>query len=383
MRWFFLILLLISTPLWAMPFDSGEGYQKLEKALHTYEKMQNKEAWPVIAFGEKIKLGARDPRIPILRDRLIAEKYLNSASIKDEDKDLFDSDLDGALKKFQATHGLLVDGELGKNTIISLNVPLEKRLCQIKINLDRMSTSQLGWENRYLVVNIPEFMLRVYEGKNIPIEMRVITGQRTKQTPLFDDVMEYVVINPTWDVPHKIAVEEELRHVQKDPEYFTKKGMKLIAKTDEGKVEVDPSTIDWSVVTKKEFNYHIVQQPGLDNALGTIKFIFPNENDVYLHDTPNHSLFSRADRALSHGCVRVSEPVTLAEYVLKNQPGDWTTEKIKKTITTATIKTIPLANKLPVYLVYFTSWVDDAGDLHLRDDLYKKDAETAAMVCGE
>ncbi len=383
MRWFFLLLFLFSSSAWAMPFDSGEGYEKLEKSLRAYQKMQNKDVWPVIASGEKIKLGARDPRVPSLRERLIAEHYLKRASIKEEDKDLFDVDLDVALKKFQETHGLLVDGELGQNTINSLNVPIEKRVCQIKVNLDRMSTSQLGWEKRYLVVNIPEFMLRVYEGENIPVEMRVITGQRTKQTPLFDDIMEYVVMNPTWNVPRKIAVQEELKHIQKDPEYFVKKGMKVVSKTEEGKVEVDPTTVDWTAMTPEEFNYHLIQEPGSGNALGAIKFIFPNEYDVYLHDTPNHNLFKRADRALSHGCVRVSEPATLATYVLKDQPGDWTSEKIKKTIDVGEIKTIPLTNKLPVYLVYFTSWVDKNGDLHLRDDFYKKDATVAGMVCGE
>lgn len=378
-----------------MPFDSSDGYDSLKQARARYEKYikhpkdvvcnDNEEAnddkvlansdWPFIPDGEKIKVGLRDERIPLLRERLYREDYLDKNLYKSqtsEDPLLFDPLLDEALKKFQATHGLLVDGELGGRTLKALNVSPAKRLCQIDANLARLQNSILGADRQALVVNIPEFQLHIYELDKEVKTMRVITGQRDKQTPIFNDMMEYIVVNPKWHVPQKIAIKEELREIRKNPsDYFIKKEMQLYQIDAEGnRVEVDPATVDWLQVNSKKFPYELVQRPGDGNALGTIKFLFPNKNDVYLHDTPNHSLFMRADRALSHGCVRVEDPLGLAEYLFKDNRV-WTVKKIKELIGDGTEHLISLKTPVPVYLIYQTAWVDSTGTLQLRDDLYK------------
>lgn len=380
---FWFISFLVSLSFCLMPqgqaaplFEVMDG-QKLEEALKIYETMNKKGEWPLIPDGEKLKMGDRSPRVEILRKRLKGEKYLMGA--KGGEVDLFDADVDLALKEFQKNHGLLVDGELGKNSINAFNASLDKRICQIRVNLERLRTSPLVVEPRAVVVNVPDFTLTVYENDKPAFTNRVIVGQRDKKTPLLDSQITYLVLNPAWNVPRKIAVKEELAHIQKDPNYLARKNMKLIA-VGENPGEVDPATIDWSTMTEEGFNYRLVQKPGQGNALGTIKFMFPNPYDVYLHDTSNRSLFLRGDRALSHGCVRVENPLDLAEFVLKETP-DWTKESVTQAIHRGGQKVVPLNNAVPVHIIYVTSWVDSRGIVQFRNDLYKRDPILEKTAC--
>ncbi len=353
---------------------SSSEQERLEAALAHYEELAKKDPWPLIPSGPKILINDRDDRVVILRKRLYAEGYLEKQS--SAEPHFFDAEVEQALRDFQETHGLLPDGALGKFTTVALNAPASWRVCQLKIALQRLSTSPLVKEGRYLVVNIPDFSLTLFEGDKPTLHHRVIVGQRTKQTPLLTAQVSYLVINPDWNVPDDIAVKEELGKIQKDSNYLSRKKMKLIS--EEG--EVDPSTIDWSKMQQEDFKYRIVQSPGAGNALGKIKFIFPNKYDVYLHDTPDHSLFEREDRALSHGCVRVDKPLDLATYLLKEDP-NWDRDKIQKTIISGKQKVVPLATKVPIYIVYVTSWVDPDGTIQFREDLYKYDKGMAKTVC--
>ncbi|MFL5728738.1 MAG: murein L,D-transpeptidase, partial [Cytophagaceae bacterium] len=225
--------------------------------------------------------------------------------------------------------------------------------------------------DQYIMVNIPEYILHVYEKNKEVWNMRVIVGKKASETPIFNDELEYVVVNPNWNVPKDIAVKEILPLMQKDSTYLKRQRMEIFV-GESSKNAVNPDSVDWKNVNPQNFNYRFRQTPGSDNALGMIKFLFPNEYDVYLHDTPTHSLFEKSERGFSHGCIRIQDPMKMADYLLKSDP-DWDREKIEKAIKSKEEKYIPLQKKVPVYILYFTAWIDSQGVAHFHKDIYGHD----------
>jgi murein L,D-transpeptidase YcbB/YkuD len=220
-----------------------------------------------------------------------------------------------------------------------------------------------------LLVNIPEYRLYVFEKGQQKLSMNVIVGKTMNSTPIFSDKMEFVVLSPYWNVPVSILQKEIAPHVANNPGYLDKLDMEVV--TEKG-TQVSPSSINWSSINEDNFHYIVRRRPGPKNDLGDVKFVFPNNNNIYLHDTPHDELFSQSKRNFSHGCIRVEKPIDLAEYLLRNVPG-YDRSTILNTISIRKEKTVRLKQPLPVYLVYFTSWVDDKGNIHFYDDIYGHD----------
>lgn len=348
-------------------------YDLFDDAIKTLKEVQKKGEWPQITEGPKVLKGAREIRVGQLRARLWVSGELTK-KIKKEDYDLFDDDLENALKVFQKNHGLNEDGVLGKNTVKALNVLIEKRIAQLEKNQKRIEDLPLSLMGRYILVNLPDYRLRVVDDDHDTLVMRVIVGGRSRahRTPLFAGELSYIVLNPRWHVPQSIALKEMLPKLKKDPTYLSRQNIKVIQSVDGQTQTIDSTAIDWLQVDSSTFDFRFSQDPGGGNALGHIKFIFPNKYNVYLHDTNNRLLFQNDVRDLSHGCVRVEKPLDLAKTVLKDLP-EWTEEKIKSHYGKGGEKVVTLPTKVLVHIVYVTAWVDDEGVVQFRDDIYGYD----------
>ncbi len=344
-------------------------YANLKKALAYYRKVEAEGGWPKIPSGTKLKKGQSSPVVPLLRKRL--REYLSEDTTA---SDIFDERLRSALMVFQESNGLRADGGIGPLTIQKLNMPVEQQIQKIIINMERWRWIPKSFEPDYLLVNIPEFKLHVFEKSKEVMNMKVIVGKEMNSTPIFSDKMEYVVLSPYWNVPPNILREEIAPQVMANPSYLDALDMEVI--TQKGDL-VDPSTVDWPAAGQDGFPYIVRRRPGPQNDLGGVKFIFPNTSNIYLHDTPNDELFNQVKRGFSHGCVRIERPIDLAEYLLRNT--GWTRSKIESQISTRKEKFVPLKQKLPVYLVYFTATADSNGRVSFYDDIYGHDRQLASM----
>jgi murein L,D-transpeptidase YcbB/YkuD len=305
------------------------------------------------------------------------QEYRNLAA-KGEGQPVAD-DTAEAVSRFQSRHGLKPDGVLNEKTLAAMNVPIEQRIEQIEINLDRMRWMAANLEPHHIRVNIPAFHLSVHDGDKIPLEMRVIVGSGDNRTPILDDKIEYLVFSPYWNIPLSIASKELLPKIQKDANYLQKENIEVVRGSDDGVQVIDPRDIDWKNSDGTE--YQLRQKPGVSNSLGLVKFIFPNRHNVYLHDTPADNLFDRLTRTLSHGCVRLESPLALASYVLQDQP-EWTAERIEKAMHEGKERRVSLKTPLPVHVHYWTAWTDVSGNAQFREDVYgydKKHRELTAL----
>jgi murein L,D-transpeptidase YcbB/YkuD len=267
------------------------------------------------------------------------------------------------------------DGIVGPATLRALNVPVEQRIDQLRLNLERTRWVFEDIEEDFVLVNIAGFRAYVVHDREIVWETKVQVGRPYHQSPVFRDEIKYVVFNPTWTVPYSIATREMLPRIKSDPQYFQTREFDI--KNRDGQL-VDPETIDWAEVSPRSFGYTFVQRPGPNNALGRVKFIFPNEHAVYLHDTPSKPLFDVAERAFSHGCIRVENPFDLAEILLGSD--DWGREQIDATIESRETKTVFLAEPLPVLILYWTAEVDPDGLVHFYNDVYDRDQRIATAL---
>jgi murein L,D-transpeptidase YcbB/YkuD len=282
--------------------------------------------------------------------------------------------------RFRVRHGLPGDSVADRATIGAMNIPVETRIRQIEINLDRYRWLPAELTDRYVLVNIPDYHLYAYDDGKLSFEQRVIVGdQYQNTTPVFADSMTYLVFRPEWNVPPGILAREILPALQDDDDYdLAARGLEVVDST--GKVVKDPSDIDWDDLDTADLPYRIRQPPGSRNALGRVKFMFPNRFNIYLHDTPSRKLFDRERRTLSHGCVRVEDPAQLAAFVLNGQDG-WGESKIEAAMDGAAEgnRMVPLEKPLPVYLLYLTAFVRD-GQVHFRNDPYGKDRRAMGRV---
>jgi murein L,D-transpeptidase YcbB/YkuD len=352
---------------------ANRQYASLQKALIQYRSLEiNNTSLIAIASKEKIKPNDRHAMIPSIRRRLALEElkeiYQPVDSCLQTDSLLYDQALSNLIKNFQSKNGLEPDGIVGEKTVKFLNQSLKEKADIIALNMERIKWQPDNYGDNYVVVNIPEYKLRLFQNQKKEFEMKVIVGSPDKPTPVFKDALEYIVFSPTWTVPTSILKEEVIPHLVRDSLHYADKNY-LFYKNE---TVINPSAETWNIETTNPYQYRVVQQPGPDNALGLVKFIMPNHMNVYLHDTPNHSLFSKSYRALSHGCIRLSEPAKFAEYLLKNQKG-WDAEAIDTAMHSTEPYRLLLKKRFEVQLEYRTAWVDENGEVNFREDIYGHD----------
>jgi murein L,D-transpeptidase YcbB/YkuD len=352
-----------------------EGYDSLRRELGRMREIVARGGWPEVPAGHQLKAGDSDSpaRLDALRQRLRVEGYLsdsNGAVVATPDTTttsardssaarpkpatrkgaVYDKALSAAVEAFQAHHGINVDGMLGEETVKSMNLPATYRAAQIAANLERYRWLPRNLGSRYILVNVPEFKLQAYDAGQKQLEMKVIVGAEyeDRATPVFSDSMEFVIFRPYWNVTDQIAEKEYWPKIRSDPGLLDRENMEVV--NDHGK-------------------QRIRQRPGPKNALGLVKFMFPNDFNIYLHDTPNGGLFDKDIRAFSHGCIRVEKPTELAEFAL-----GWPADKVQAAMNGSNNQTVKLPRKIPVYILYFTAFVRD-GELHFGNDLYLRDEQ--------
>lgn len=354
---------------------ANEQYAKLQKALDHYRLLERSspQTFPTIVINGALKPGARNPAIPLIRKKLSLTELKVYPMAYDsmsgsQDSTRYDQSLVDGVKFFQMRHGLEPDGIIGGKTLKFLNQSFREKADIIALNMERMRWLPETHDENYIMVNVPEYKLRVYENQKQELEMKVIVGASNKPTPIFSDALAHIVFSPTWTVPTSIIKEEIIPQLKSDPEYYTKRNYSFY----KNEVEIDPIYETWNSDSINPYQYRIVQNPGPENALGSVKFMMANSMSVYLHDTPNQRLFRKDYRALSHGCVRLDEPAKFAEYLLRDQKG-WTSERINKAMNDSVPSTIPLKKRYRVHIEYRTAWVDDAGVINFREDIYGHD----------
>ncbi len=342
------------------------GYVALRDALARYRALAQAGGWPSVPAGPSLKPGMEDAeRVPALRRRLIATGEL---AADQADGALMDDTLTAAVAAFQARHGLEPDGAVGPKTLAALNVPVSERIHQILANMERWRWLPQTLEPHHIVVNVAGQTMEVVKDGAVALAMRTIVGDREHHTPVFRSKVVSLVINPNWRVPASIATKEILPKLQKDPGYLLANNMRLVGDFPPDSDMAYGIGIDWKSMTS--FPYSVRQLPGDDNALGQLKFNIPNSDDIYLHDTPNPRLFARADRALSHGCIRLERPEDLALHLLET---GWDRPKLDKAIADGETQSLILKTRIPVYLLYFTSWAQPDGTTQFREDIYGRD----------
>jgi len=358
---------------WAPP---DPEYGALRTALAQYRDMEARGGWGMVPLGDVLKPGMSDARIPALRARLAVTDAAGPAM---GDAEAYDDALVAAVERFQQRHGLEPDGAVGPATLVALNVPVGERIRSIELAMERWRWMPRELGARYVMVNIAGFDLKRVEGGAVAERMPVVVGKPYSRTPVFSDAIRYLEFNPYWTVPTGIAIKEELPKLVSNPSGLASQGFEAVA----GGQSYDLRAIDWSRYGAGNFPFQLRQKPGANNALGRVKFMFPNSHDVYLHDTPSRSLFGRAERAFSHGCIRVSRPLELADAVLRDSGvAGWDGTRIDAVVGSDKNTVVTLSNPLPIHITYLTAWVED-GVVNFRKDIYEHDTKLVAALDGK
>lgn len=353
-------------------------YQQLKGALSGYETLAG-AGWPTIPPGESVRPGQESDRVPVLRARLAATgEFVGDPA---DPSRLYDPQLVTAVENFQGKHGLKPDGILGRGTLAMLNRQGPERMNQIVASMERLRWLPDDLGPDYLMVNLAAFTMDIVADGQLVRSMDVVVGKPKNQTPLFNSALTYLEFNPTWTIPPSIASKEYLPKLRNDPSYLSSRNYRLFSGWGGGSREMSGDYVDWNGVGAGTMRgLRIRQEPGPGNALGKVKFMMANNWAVYLHDTPSKSYFKRADRALSHGCVRLQDPIWLADYLLNGSP-DWSPARRERVMGSWTPTTrINLPTPMPLYLVYQTAWIDQSGEVAFRDDIYGIDAKVIAAL---
>lgn len=350
-------------------------YRRLRRLLAEYRDIEQAGGWGTIADGEPLKPGHRDVRIAEIRRRLAVS---GDATVASEDPDAYDEVFGIAIRSFQARHGLEPDGVVGNKTILALNAPVADRIRQIVINMERFRWMPDDLGDDHVFVNMAGFTLDYVRHGSLDFTMRVVVGRPFRETPIFSDRIRYLEFNPTWTVPPKIASNDLLPKILKDPGFLAAGGYEVYAGWDDGAARLDPMAVDWARYKGRNLPFRLRQAPGKKNALGRVKFMFPNDFDIYLHDTPAREHFRRAVRNFSSGCIRLEHPVTLAERLFEADGQD--ASRIGAILESGKTARINLATPVPVHLTYLTAWIGEGGTVEFRDDLYGRDVRLAAAL---
>lgn len=350
-------------------------YFNLRDELSTYQKIAANGGFPVISSGVDLKVGVKGYRIKELQKRLLLSGELKESNIKAR---VFDNNLKNAVVIFQKNNGIKVTGVVDKHTLNILNISINNRIRTISRNLDRLRMMQLNTNSETILVNIPNYNLTLWNNESGLFSMMAIVGDSKHQSCVLNSQVTYLEINPYWNIPRSIAVKELLPKIIKNPKYLLDKNIDTFLIESNNHLQIDPRIVEWRSVDTKHFNYFFRQNPGKDNALGHIKFIFPNNCGIYLHDTDEPNLFDKKKRALSHGCIRISEPIDLATYLLQNKK-NWGESAIESAIESGNRRVVTLTNPENIAIVYLTSWVNESGILQFRPDIYGLDAESTVI----
>ncbi len=350
-------------------------YRKLKIAAARYQAYVGRGGWATITGVPELRAGASHKNIPAIRHRLaIEDELLEPVDLDQQNR--YGEKLEQAVKRFQRRHSLTVDGIIGPATIRALNISAEDRLQQISINLERLRWLPDDLGKRYIMINIANYRLTAVEDNKVKLDMRVIVGKAKRPTPSFSSKLTYIVYNPRWYVPHKLARLDLLPKQQKNPDFFNHENIRVYNLVNGIKVERDPDSIDWHTLTRRHFPYQLVQDPGKKNALGRLKFILPNPWNIYMHDTPSKYLFSQNERNFSSGCIRVEDPFALAKFSLGGTPIlQPLVDEDKGNISHRT----KLNNPLSVYAVYSTVW-PDGDEIIFSPDSYQRDQKMAQYL---
>ena len=355
-------------------FPKNKQYEQM-KSLYVQLKKQTVDTFLTINFpnAKDFVYGYSDPIVEQLRNGLKKKGFDATPEI---DTQMVDSTLIRAVQRFQKSNGLTADGLLGKQTLYFLNMNKTRECDLLQLNMERMRVFNNDLGENYAVVNIPDFKLSLFHKDSLLFETRVVVGKTETSTPIFTDTIRYVEFRPTWSVPQSIIKKEMLPQIisQADPEKYQKRGYTMYEK---GK-KVDPTTIDWTDPSVHKRGFHFVEAPSANNSLGLVKFILTNDMSIYLHDTPSKYFFQRDDRALSHGCVRVQNPNELAYHLLKNEATEtpWTLEKVNEAMNGKRSQyRIALKTKYKINILYYTAFIDENGELTLKNDIYDLDNE--------
>ncbi len=346
------------------------GYKLLKKELQRFRDIKQQGGWKKFKAGPILEPGIQHPQVVQLRQRLSASGDLAECPVCNID--IFDYELADAVKRFQARHGLTADGRVGWQTRRALNIPVSEKILQIRINMERWRWMPRYLGRRYLMVNMTGFELYIMEKGAAVLTIPVIIGKSYRSTPSFSGWVSTMEYNPYWTVPTTIAVEDFLPRQINDPSFLARKSIRLYRGWGENAREVDPGTVDWRKLDKDHFPYWMRQDPGPENALGQMKFLFSNPYEIYLHGTPDKHLFERTVRTFSSGCIRVKDPVRLAAYLLS----DGSQQKEEEVLTSIYLggnQKITLPASMPIYLVYWTAWADQDGNINFRADIYGRD----------
>jgi len=347
-------------------FPREELYLQLQAYLAKYRDLAASGGWPVVPDGPTLRPGDKDERLPVLERRLAATGDLAPGVLVDTS--VYGGALESGVRAFQERHGLDVDGIVGPGTLRAMNVTVEERIEQIRVNLERARWVLDNLGDDFVIVNIAGFRVYLYRDNEEIWSTRAVVGRTYRKTPVFRSTMRYLVFNPDWTVPYSIATKDILPKVQQDPGYLA--AGDFIVKDRNGDV-VETADIDWSALGGRNFPYTLVQQPGTNNALGEVKFMFPNEHAVYLHDTPGKGLFDRAARTFSSGCVRVEHPFRFAELLLEANSMD--AASIEDLRQSRQMKSVFLKEPIDVLLLYWTAEVGSDGRIHFYEDVYLRD----------
>lgn len=347
-----------------VPVTSAETIGFVERAIYQYQDILARGGWPIVPASERLKLGSNSSSVRLLRQRLAVSGDLDrTAGLSDA----FDSYVEGAVKRFQARHGLPADGVLGNFSFQALNVGADVRLGQLETNLVRLRSMSGFLGDRYVMVNIPAAQIEAVENGRVVQRHTAIVGQIERQTPILNSKIHEVILNPYWTAPRSIIQKDIMPLMRKDPTYLARNSIRLL---DAQGNEVAPETIDWNA--EEAPNLMFRQDPGKINAMASTKINFHNPHAVYMHDTPQQSLFGKLMRFESSGCVRVQNVRDLITWLLRDTPG-WNRQAIEATIQTGNNTPIALVDPVPVYFVYFTAWASEDGVVQFRDDIYQRD----------
>jgi murein L,D-transpeptidase YcbB/YkuD len=352
-------------------------YCRLRDLLARYRTIAARGGWPSVPDGEKLRPGVSDPAIPLVRGRLVASGELGGAASKGA---VFDRTLVTAVRAFQSRHGLSPDGVIGQGTRDALNTGVQQRIDQIVVNMERWRWLPDDLGARHVVVNVPAFELALVDDGHVTLKMPVIVGRAERMTPMLSSQITQLVFNPYWRVPPTIASKDLLGKIRQDASYLAGQSIHVYRKRDSGPVELDPQEVNWRRLGNADLaQLRLRQEPGPTNPLGRVKFQMTDTLDIYLHDSPARNLFQRPARAFSSGCVRVGDALGLATALLQEMP-EWTEERRAALLADWETHKVRLKNPVPVYLLYQTAWVDDAGAGHFRDDLYERDKRLAQSL---
>ncbi len=347
------------------PIFSPRTSVSIQNSIQQYRQIASNGGWPIVPANKKLRLGAESRNVRFLRERLVASGDLDKSAGRSE---VFDTWVEGAVKRFQARHGLPPDGVIGKYTFAAMNIPTSIRLGQLETNLVRLRSMSGFLGDRYVMVNIPAAQIEAVRGGRVESRHTAIVGKIDRQSPIIASKIFELNLNPYWTSPKSIVRKDLIPLMRKDPEYLTRNKIRIFDwNTDQ---EIPPQSIDWN--TDEAVNFKFRQEPGKINAMGSVKINFPNPHAVYMHDTPQQSVFSKLLRFESSGCVRVQNVRDLITW-LANETPSWDRRQLERTIESGERIDVRLGAPVPVYWNYITAWSTEEGVVQFRDDIYGRD----------